>query len=225
MQKEQIIAKNAELGDEMQTDTRERIQNDINTINELMARNKQSINYLNKQLKGANFKIHEFEDRLKKAQDLLEMRNTEVDGLKERLAQLDFSIESLNATVDTLTFAKEQLEQEVQKHVSELNTAWYAYGTKKELLDNNVTEKDGGFLGMGRSFKLRTDFNESYFTQIDITETTSIPMFAKKAEFLTNHPKDSYNLVENENGIIERIEILDTHAFWSTSKYLLIQVD
>jgi hypothetical protein len=50
-------------------------------------------------------------------------------------------------------------------------------------------------------------------------------MFAKKAEFLTNHPKDSYNLVENENGIIERIEILDTHAFWSTSKYLLIQVD
>jgi predicted nucleic acid-binding Zn-ribbon protein len=225
MQKEQIIAKNAELGNEMESDTRERIQNDINTINELMARNKQSINYLNKQLKGANFQIYEFEERLKKAQNLLETRDAEVDDLKDRLSQLDFSIESLNATVDTLTYAKEQLEQEVQKHVDELNTAWFAYGTKKELLDNNVTEKVGGFLGIGRSFRLRDDFNELYFTQIDITETTSIPMFAKKATLLTIHPKDSYNLVENENGIIERIEILDNHTFWSTSKYLLIQVD
>ena len=225
MQKEQIIAKNAAMGNEMESDARERIQNDINTINELMAKNKQSINYLNKQLKGANFQIHEFQERLKKAQEMLEMRDTEVEGLKTRLAELDFSIESLNASLDTLTFAKEQLEQEVKKHVSELNAAWYAFGTKKELLENNVTEKVGGFLGIGRSFKLKADFNEAYFTKIDITETLSIPLFSKNATLITTHPLDSYELVVNEKGIVERIEILDYRMFWGTSKYLLIQVD
>ncbi|PKP34171.1 MAG: hypothetical protein CVT98_10995 [Bacteroidetes bacterium HGW-Bacteroidetes-15] len=225
MQKEQIIAKSAAMGNEMESDARERIQNDINTINELMARNKQSISYLNKQLKGANFQIHEFEERLKKAQEMLEMRDTEVEGLKNQLAELDFSIESLNATLDTLTFAKEQLEQEVKKHVSDLNAAWYAFGTKKELLENNVIEKVGGFLGIGRSFRLKADFNESYFTQIDITENLIIPLFSKDASLITTHPLDSYKLVVNEKGIVERIEIIDYRIFWSTSKYLIIQVD
>lgn len=225
MQKEQIIAKNAAMGNEMESDARERIQSDINTINELMARNKQSINYLNKQLKGANFQIHEFEERLKKAQGLLETRDSEVLELKDKLAALDFSIESLNATLDTLTFEKEQLKQEVETQKSELNAAWYTFGTKKELLENNVTEKVGGFLGLGRSFRLKADFNEEYFTQIDITETISIPLFAKNAKMISTHPIDSYKLVANENGIVERIDILDPRVFWSTSKYLVIEVD
>lgn len=225
MQKEQIIAKNAAMGNEMESDARERIQNDINTINELMAKNKQSINYLNKQLKGANFQIHEFEQRLKKAQEMIEMRDSEVLELKDKLTALDFSIESLNATVDTLTYEKEQLQQEVATQKSELNTAWYAFGTKNELLENGVTEKVGGFLGIGRSFKLKADFNDEYFTQIDITETLTIPLFAKKATLITTHPLDSYNLVENENSVIEKIEISDPRQFWSTSKYLVIQVD
>lgn len=225
MQKEQIIAKNAAMGNEMESDTRERIQSDINTINELMTRNKQSISYLNKQLKGANFQIHEFELRLKKAQELIETRDSEVLELKDRLAALDFSIESLNATLDTLSFEKEQLEQEVEMQKSELNAAWFAFGTKKELLESGVTEKVGGFLGLGRSSRLKSDFNKEYFTQIDITETASIPLFAKDAKLITTHPVDSYELVVNDNNIVERIDIIDPRAFWSTSKYLVIEVD
>lgn len=225
MQKEQIIAKNAALGSEMQTDTRERIENDIQTINELMTKNKQAINYLNKQLKGANFKITEFESRLAQAQNMIEMRDAQVETLKERLAQLDFSVEVLNATVDTLTLIKQQLEQEVERKQGELNAAWYAFGTRKELLDNNVIEKAGGFLGLGKSFKLKADFNETYFTKIDITETLSIPLFTKKASLITTHPSDSYELTINESGIIEKLDIVNPNSFWGTTKYLVVQVD
>jgi hypothetical protein len=225
MQKEQVIAKNSALGSEMEVDTRERIQNDINTINELMIKNKQAMAFLNKQLKGANFKISEFETRLAKAQEMIETRDAEVVALKDRLANLDFSIEMLNATVDTLNLEKELLQNEIQKHKSELYAAWFTFGSKKELLENNIIEKAGGFLGLGKTYKLKSDFNEAYFTQLDINEMSIIPLFAKKATLITTHPSESFEFELNENQIIERIVITNPRLFWGTSKYLVIQVD
>ena len=224
MQKEQIIAKNAALGNEMEKSTRDRIQDDINTINELMTKNKKAINYLNSKLKGANFQIAEFEERLKKAHNMIDIRNAEVDALKDQLTELDFSLETLNATLDTLTVENEMLEQELSKHKEALDMAWFALGTRKELENEGVIEKAGGFLGLGKSFKLKADFNEEYFTEISISETDTIPIFAKDAELVTTHPSSSYKLVENENGIIEAIEITDPHLFWGTTKYLVVQL-
>jgi len=224
MQKEQIIAKNAALGNEMEKSTRDRIEDDINTINELMTKNKKAINYLNSKLKGANFQIAEFEERLKKAHNMIDIRNAEVDALKDQLTELDFSLETLNATLDTLTVENEMLEQELSKHKEALDMAWFALGTRKELENEGVIEKAGGFLGLGKSFKLKADFNEEYFTEISISETDTIPIFAKDAELVTTHPSSSYKLVENENGIIEAIEITDPHLFWGTTKYLVVQL-
>jgi hypothetical protein len=225
MQKEQVIAKNTAMGNEMEADTRERIQNDINTINELMTKNRQAMAFLNKQLKGANFKIQEFETRLSKTQELLETRDAEVVALKNRLANLDFSIELLNATVDTLNFEKELLQLEVQKHKSELYAAWFTFGSKKELLENGIIEKAGGFLGLGKSFRLKSDFNKAYFTQIDINEMLIIPLFSKTATLITAHPTESFEFEINENKIVERIVITNPTQFWSTSKYLVLQVE
>ncbi|HDP54213.1 MAG TPA: hypothetical protein ENN24_00800 [Bacteroidetes bacterium] len=224
MQKEQIIAKNAALGNEMEKSTRDRIEDDINTINELMTKNKKTINYLNSKLKGANFQIAEFEERLKKAQNMIDVRNAEVHALKDQLTELDFSLETLNATLDTLTVENEMLEQELSKHKEALDMAWFALGTRKELVNEGVIEKAGGFLGLGKSFKLKADFNEEYFTEISISETDTIPIFAKDAELVTTHPSSSYKLVENENGIIEAIEITDPHLFWGTTKYLVVML-
>ena len=224
MQKEQIIAKNAALGNEMEKSTRDRIEDDINTINELMTKNKKTINYLNSKLKGANFQIAEFEERLKKAQNMIDVRNAEVHALKDQLTELDFSLETLNATLDTLTVENEMLEQELSKHKEALDMAWFALGTRKELVNEGVIEKAGGFLGLGKSFKLKADFNEEHFTEISISETDTIPIFAKDAELVTTHPSSSYKLVENENGIIEAIEITDPHLFWGTTKYLVVML-
>lgn len=224
MQKEQIIAKNAALGDEMEKNTRDRIQEDINTINELMTKNRKAVAYLNDKLKGANFKISEFEERLKKAHNMIDIRDAEVEALKGKLTELDFSIESLNASLDTLTLENEMLEQELTLHKETLDMAWFALGNRNELIENDVIEKSGGFLGLGRSFKLKADFNEEYFTAISIGQTSSIPLFAKAAELITAHPSSSYQFVQNESGIIESIEIIDPSLFWGTSKYLVIQL-
>jgi predicted nucleic acid-binding Zn-ribbon protein len=224
-EKEKIIAKTSGAGNELKDDARERINDDIVLINELMEKNRKSIRYLNKQLKESNLKIGELEERLVQTTKLLEERDQEIAELKDRLAKLNFDIETLNAKVDTLSTQKQQLKQEVAQKVEKLNTAWFAYGTKKELIDNKVIDKTGGFLGLGKSTKLKSDFDASYFTQIDITKTTIIPLVGKKATLITTHPAETYKLVINQEGIVEKIEILDANKFWSASKYLVIQIE
>lgn len=73
-----------------------------------------------------------------------------------------------------------QVTQEVQKtqvienQTVELNKAFYAMGTVKELTDNNVLEKSGGVLGMGRTLKMK-DFNRDYFSEVDIRASICCP--------------------------------------------------
>ena len=66
------------------------------------------------------------------------------------------------------------------------------------------------------------DFNKTYFTEVKISELTEIPLGVKKADIVTLHPSDSYELI-GENPI-EKIVIKDAVKFWETSKYLVVVV-
>jgi len=224
-EKESIISKNATLGTELKKDTRDQINEDIQTINELMTKNKRSINYLNTKLKESNLKIAEFEKLIAQTNQTIQERDAEISVLKDKLTELNFSVTVLNAKVDTLTTEKTQLTETVNKQVESLNTAYYAFGTKKELELNKIIDKTGGFLGIGKTSKLKADFDQNYFTKVDITTLTTIPLSAKKAKIITTHSTDSYKLVTNQEGVVERIDITDAAKFWSASKYLVIIVE
>lgn len=224
-EKENIISKNTTAGNELKKDTREQINDDIKTINELMTKNKRSIQYLNKMLKESNLKISEFEKMIAQTNQTIQERDAEISVLKDKLTQMNFSITVLNAKVDTLKTEKAQLTETVSKQVETINTAYYAFGTQKELELNKIIDKTGGFLGLGKSSKLKNDFNTSYFTKVDITKFSSIPLSSKKVKLVTNHPTDSYKLVTNAQGVVEKLEILDANKFWSASKYLVVLVE
>ncbi len=70
---------------------------------------------------------------------------------------------------------------------------------------------------------LKDDFNDEYFTQIDITKASSITLQGKKPHFVTSHPVKSYELVEMGN--ITQLKIIDASEFWKISKYLVVIVD
>jgi len=224
-EKENVISKSTTTGTELKNDTREQINEDIKTINELMAKNKRSIQYLNNKLKESNLKITELDKMIVQANLTIQERDTEISTLKEKLTQMDFSITVLNAKVDTLNVEKAQLTETVSKQVETINTAYYAFGTKKELELNKIIDKTGGFLGLGKTSKLKNDFNTNYFTKVDIAKVSSIPLASKKVKIITVHPTDSYKLVTNSEGVVEKIEILDANKFWSASKYLVIVVE
>lgn len=224
-QRQQVISKNAIQSSELKDDVREQIDQDIQTINELMDKNKKTIAYLNRKLKESNLKIAEFERMLAQTVQQIEDRDAEILELKEKLTTLNFSIETLNAKLDTLTETNIELSHKVDKQTEVINSAWYAFGTKKELLENKIIDKTGGFLGIGKSTKMKADFDNSYFTKVDVSQTKSIDLFVKKAKLITTHPTDSYQIVYGQNGGVDKIEIINPDKFWSASKYLVIEVE
>lgn len=224
-QKQQVISKNAIQGGELKDDVREQIDQDIQTINELMDKNRKTIAYLNKKLKESNLKIAEFERMLAQTVQQIEERDAEIVSLKEKLTALNFSVETLNAKVDTLTEDNIELTHKVNKQTEVINTAWYAFGSKKELLENGIVDKTGGFLGIGKTTKMKADFDNTYFKKVDISQVKSLDLFVRKAKIITTHPSDSYQLITGQNGNIEKIEITNPDKFWSASKYLVIEVE
>ena len=77
---------------------------------------------------------------------------------------------------------------------------------------------------MGKTEKMKGDFNKEYFTKVDASTTTEIVLAAKKAKLLTTHPTGSYKIV-GADGKAEKLVITNVDDFWSVSKYLVIVVE
>jgi DNA repair exonuclease SbcCD ATPase subunit len=210
-EKEKIVTASSQSGDVKSKE--ETIKEDIQAIYDLMAKNKNRIGSLSKKLKNANSKIAGLEQMIATLQAQIDAKDGEISDLKAQL-------ESKNIELSNIVMNLENVEAESSAKTEKLNTAFYAFGTSKELKEKNVITKEGGFIGMGKSTKLKDDFNKEYFTKVDASQVTSINIGAKKAKIITSHPTSSYKLVGEKT--VEKIEILNAEDFWSNSKYLVI---
>ena len=209
-EKEKIISKVTSDGDVKSKE--DQIKEDIQSIYDLMAKNKDRIGSLSKKLKNSKLKIEGLEKMIENMQATLNLKDYEIEELKTK-------IEGLNVELSNLTTNYKAVENESNQKTEIINTAFYAIGTSKELKENNVITKEGGIIGLGKTTKLSSDFNKEYFTKINIEKTTSINLGAKKIKMLTTHPSSSYKLIG------EKLEITNTKEFWSASKYLVIILD
>jgi chromosome segregation ATPase len=210
------------------------IKEDIKAINQLISQNKQKIQELNEQLsnsKGDNARLNKMLMNLKNKlnQQVIE-KDEQIAQLKEELEKMNFTVEELNANLDTLQIQNSQLaeanqekENIIEEKIDEINTAYLAMGTKKELEEREIISKEGGFLGIGKTEILSDEIQNSKFKKVDMRTTLIIPVSAKKLEFVTSHPNDSYRIVGEKD--IEKIEILDPKSFWNNSKYLVVRLN
>ena len=207
-------------------DVRQRVSEDIEVINQLMVENKKTIEELNQkinQVSGKNSKLRKaLESAKAELTAQIEERDAQIAEMKEQLETMDFTVQELNGQVDTLKLANSQKEEIISDQTGRLNAAYYATGSAKELLAGNVLTKNGGFLGLGKSEKLKDDFSADQFNQIDITATTTIPISGSKAELVTNHPTDSYVIEGDDEKSVDRLVIIDPDRFWTSSKYLVV---
>ncbi len=218
------------------------IKEQIQFIAQRMKENRELIKKLQEQLKETGFKgdqmrktienlqaqLIQKDGELKKLRAELQAKNIHIaeldetiSGLNSDVASLNTSVQNLNTEKTNLTNEKAQLQSESNKKSEtissqdkQLNTAWYVFGTKKELKQNNI-------LNNGKV--LREGFNRNYFTKIDIRVDKEIKLYSKSAKILTAHPSNSYSLSKDSNGQYV-LRINDPQSFWSTSKYLVVQV-
>ncbi|MBS1647062.1 MAG: hypothetical protein JST67_06955 [Bacteroidetes bacterium] len=210
-EKEKIVSNVSQTGDVKSKE--EQIQQDIQSIYALMAKNKSRIASLSKKLKTANTKIDGLEKMLASLEAQLNEKDAQINDLKNQLQQKNIELSNLNANY-------ESLQQESNQKTVQINTVYYIIGTGKELKADGVTEKEGGFIGLGKTTEIKKDFAKDKFTKVDASQTTEIPIGAKKVKILTSHPSSSYKLVGEKP--VQKIEITNTTDFWSASKYLVI---
>ncbi len=213
-EKEKIVTNASSKGDVRSKQGQ--IQEDIQSIYDLMAKNKNRIGSLTAKLKQSKLKISGLEKMIENLQNSLVLKDEEIAELKTRMEGLNIELANLNTNYKVVE------SDNIQK-TEALNTAYYAIGTTKELKEKKVISKEGGFIGLGKSTKVSTDFNKEYFTKINIEQTTNINIGAKKVKLLTSHPSSSYKLVGQKP--VEKIEITNPKEFWGASKYLVIIID
>lgn len=210
------LAKDGEGGDKQQL-----IKENIQFIANTMRHNRELIKKLQTQLRESSFKSSEMKKTINnllkelddKDQQLQQLR-AELDAKDIHISELDETINNLNTDVDNLRDESAQKTETINNQDKQLNTAWFVFGTKKELKEQHILE-DGKVL--------QSNFNKSYFTRIDIRVDKEIKLYSKSARLLTTHPSGSYTLLRDANKMYT-LRITNPQIFWSTSKYLVILV-
>jgi small-conductance mechanosensitive channel len=237
--KENIISQNTSGGTEVQTSAREQITGDINAIYLMLQKNRELVAQLKSKLKnsesglaGANIKIADLEKMIDNLTKGIEAKDAEIAELKDQLGKMNIKVQDLGNQVTNLTTNVEDLSEQnkakqaaIEAKTAELNTAYYVIGTTKELKEKKVIDKSGGFIGIGRSKNVTESFDKTYFTKVDITTLTELPIFKKKATLLSNHPTGSYKFEGADKKSVDKLVILNYNEFWSRSKYLVIVAD
>jgi uncharacterized protein (DUF3084 family) len=212
-------------------DKKQALIEDINLMNTMLEESSAQIADLEKKLKQSGLNLRAFEQRVASLNENIESQNVEIAELKKVIEEKDFQVAELNTTIQKLdsnivsqSDTLEVKQQLLQQKTIQLNTGHFAAGTRKELMEKGLLTKEGGFLGfIGKTKAMEENFNDEYFTSLDIRETTTIPLHSKKAVIISEHPDSSYSLVE-QDGQIAYLEIKDPQEFWKISKYALIEV-
>ncbi len=195
------------------------IQNKLRLNRELIANLQQQLRTSNQSDSRARAKLEEMVANFNKQ---LDEKNKEIEDLRTQLAEKDIKIaeqgeqiNSLNSNVSDLTTKNEEKARTVAAQDKELNTAYYVFGTKRELKEQRIIQ--------GSSVLKNNDFNKDYFTRIDLRVTKTIKLYSKSAKLMTSHPAGSYSLDKDAQGQYT-LRITNPQAFWSVSKYLVITV-
>jgi myosin heavy subunit len=227
---EKLVTVSSSQSGELKSSQKKQIIEDIALLNQLLQKNKEMTATLQKKLNGANAKIGQLQGLVAEFEKMVANLNAQVEMKDAEIAQLTQDVQRLNIDVSQLTNQVQKVTQESQekttvidKQTVALNKAYYAIGTVKELKENGVLEKEGGVLGLGRTLKMKKDFNRDYFTEVDIRKFDILPLMVKKVKVVSVHPVGSYHISGEKRA--DTLFIDNSQEFWKVSKYLLIALD
>ncbi|HCE58314.1 MAG TPA: hypothetical protein DER09_10905 [Prolixibacteraceae bacterium] len=209
---------------------------DIKLMNEMLEESSKKIEELDKKLKASGIDIKSFKNKLAQLSKTIAEQDNNIQQLRAEVEQRDFKIAEMdtqivqlrseNASKDDSIEYKSQVIAEISQTIvekeNEMNEVYFVAGTYGQLADKGVLTKEGGFLGIAKNKAIRDDITENNFAKLDMRNTSQFPLNTKKAKLISEHPDDSYRLVE-QNDKIAYLEIEDPEEFWKLTKYVIVE--
>jgi len=217
---EKYIATQSAQGGEMTQDTKQRVQENFQMINDILQRNKAQLEQLNRKQSAGTKEITSLKNTISRLNAEMQESSNRLVQLQEELARKDEQIALLAEDVTALAQEAEQQSSTIREQDKTLHTAYYVFGTAGELKDQKILS--GGFLQPTRV--LQDTFNKEYFLKIDIREVTQIPLYSPKGKLWSTHPEGTYEFVKGDDGNLTFV-ITDTQRFWSLTKFMIIEVN
>jgi uncharacterized coiled-coil protein SlyX len=224
--KQHLISMSADRRGELKLNQKERINNEIAAINSLMDENRKKLAALNSKLKRSGNKNAELEKTIATINRQIVQKDLELADLNAKLNDLNAQVAQLRTVVDTLNIQNGIQSQSIADKTMALHTAYYIIGKSNDLKEAKIIDRKGGLLGIGRTSKLNSDFDNSKFTRIDYTQVNTIAINSDM-KIISNHPTSSYTLDKDlkDKDLVKNIVITNPEIFWSASKYLVIVKD
>ena len=202
-------------GLEAEGSRKERLQNDVLYLTQLIEKNNSEVARLKKLLASSKNVSQELRVIVANLEKTLQEKNEEIASLHKQLEEQNIHIAKLDTIITNLTDENTRQELRLVEKERELNSVWYVFGTKKELKNEKIIS--------GSEVMTDPDANKDYFTRCDKNELTEINTYSRKAKVLSTHPEGSYTIVEDSEGN-DVLKITSPDEFWSVTRYLVIQV-
>ncbi len=203
---------------------------DIRNISDLIQSTNQKVILLSGKLDQADMQVNAFKKRITQLTNELQKYKQNIAQLHDELDLKDEQINNLNVEVGSLvtrvqlqTETIEIQNQELSNREKLLNKGYFAVGSAKNLMQEGLVTKEGGFLWLGRTMELAEDAAQDKFTEINVEDTKRFYLDSDKINLVTEHPSASYKLV-SDAGKVKYLEVTDPREFWRISKYLVISV-
>lgn len=164
-------------------------------------------------ISNLQMQIRQKEEMIAQLQQDLENKNIDIQNLRSHVARLNDNVTSLTQT----NTEQQEVIKAAESEITNMSVAYVKIGTKKEL-------SAAGLLKGGLFSKKKVNLSSvdnSLFRTIDIRKTTSFEIPGKDVSVKSQHPRSSYNILNNGNSSV--LEITNTAQFWSVSHYLVIQ--
>lgn len=207
-------------------DKRAQVKSDIAAIQQALIDRQARLEELEKKLSASNLYTKNLKETIETLRTQIENQGAEItrltgelDNAKAQIAHLDTQVDSLNTTVSNVSSERDAAQEQSAQLTAELNTCYYAIGSSKELKEHKILQS--GFLKKTKIMK--GDFDQAFFTRADKATLRTIPLHSKKAEVLTNQPKDSYTITDHNGQKV--LNITNPEKFWSLTNYLVIKIN
>jgi DNA repair exonuclease SbcCD ATPase subunit len=208
-------------------DLKNRVNENVQEINHLLEENRQKIKALNSRLTDAGRHNNQLKASMEDLQQTLtakvEEKESQISSLEEDLTGLQLELNQLHTNLTQLKEENQEKEQLIHEKTLHMNKAFYTAGTFRELQDEQILSKEGGFLGLGRTEVLNENVDSERFNQIDIRETLFFPVDGEEVKLVTHHPDGSYRIEKNDEAQTQLV-VSNPEKFWKSSRYLVMMV-